>query len=240
MSKQSEKSLAPAYGSFKTLSSFSDEVREGGHIPLQVDRTLMPKLSGSAASETIATLRFLGLVVGEKAVPTSLFAKFVMATAEDRKPVLAQMVRDSYAFLFKAPGFDIERASGQQVADLFRAEGISGSTLTRAVSFFLAAAKDAGIKVSHNVKPPQSARSGGKPKKDKKGEMPPPDHPNDESLEGIHRFELPIPGKPSVQVLVPASLDAADWEMLSQMFGIYVNRWKGYSPSSMNKKESPE
>ncbi len=51
------------------------------------------------------------------------------------------------------------------------------------------------------------------------GEPPPP---------GIHRFELPIPGKPSVQVLVPDTMDADDWDMLSQMFGIYVNRWKGY------------
>lgn len=55
--------------------------------------------------------------------------------------------------------------------------------------------------------------------------------------DGIHRFELPIPGKPSVQVLVPESLDAADWDMLSQMFSIYVNRWKGYTPPPQKAKK---
>ncbi len=242
MSKTAEKTATPAYGSFKTLTSFANDVREGGHVPLQVDRTLMPKLSGSAVTETLQTLRFLGMIAGEKGTPTPLFEKFVMAKDEDRKEILAEIIRDAYSFIFKAPGFDIERASGQQVADLFRAAGVNGSTLVRAMGFFLAATKDVGIKVSHNVKPPKTASSA-KPKKEKKvtgepngaqtfsADDPPPP--------GVHRFELPIPGKPSVQVLVPDSMDAADWDMLSQMFSIYVSRWKGYTPPA-EKASKPQ
>lgn len=234
-----QKIATPAYGSFKTLVAFANDVREGGHVPLQVDRTLMPKLSGSAVSETISGLRFLNLVAGDKTVkPTALFEKFVMAADEERPAVLRGLLTHSYAFLLNATDFDIERASGQQVIDLFRAQGVNGSTLVRAISFFLSAAKDAGIKVSHNVKPPKLASNGSKQKREKKAENVPSGRPSgDEGSDsvggqelppGTHRFEIPIPGKASVLVVVPEALDADDWEMLSQMFGLYVQRWKRY------------
>ena len=244
MSKQAEKGVTPAYGSFKTLISVANETRdEVGHVPLRVDRSYMSKLSGSAANEMIATLRFFGLVAGEKAEPTELFEQFVMASDDARKPVLERMVRQAYAFLLDAPNFNIERATAQQVHEIFRSQGINGSTLARAVSLFLSAAKEAGIKVSPSVKPPKLA-NGSRAKKERKTDPtaaaanddeqgfrePPPPPP------GVHRFELPVPGKPSVQVLVPESLNAEDWEMLSQMLGIYVNRWKGYSAEAARKK----
>lgn len=233
----------PAYGSFKTLVSFLNEVREGGHVPLQIDRTLMPKLSGSAISETISSLKFLGLARGEKTVtPTAKFEKFAMASDEDRKELLQEILREAYPSLLAAPDFDIERASGQQVADIFRSQGVNGSTLTRAISFFLAASKDAGIKVSHNVKAPKPVPASTR-RREKKVEptLPPtaaPARPHideaSEETEDLHRFEIPIPGKPSVRVLVPESLDADDWAMLTQMFGIYVERWKRFTRSPNN------
>lgn len=54
--------------------------------------------------------------------------------------------------------------------------------------------------------------------------------------EDVHRFEIPIPGKPSVLIHVPKSLDADDWAMFQQMFGIYVKRWKGFEDTT--KKSS--
>jgi hypothetical protein len=50
--------------------------------------------------------------------------------------------------------------------------------------------------------------------------------------EDVHRFEIPIPGKPSVVIHVPKSLDADDWAMFQQMFGIYVKRWKGFEDTT--------
>lgn len=240
MSKSTEKGQTPAYGSLKTLTSFLNEIRESGHVPMQIDRSLMAKLSGSAKGETLATLRFLGLT-NEKDVPTKLFEDFAMATDEDRKKILPDIVRNSYSFLFGAPNFHLERATGQQVSELFRAQGVNGSTLVRAMSLFLSAAKEAEIKVSPSIKPPKSSSSNGsRQKKEKKlpEDIPPPGHQRTDEPPppGVHRFELPIPGKPSVQVLVPDSMDGEDWDMLSQMFGIYVNRWKGYKPP---KKDAP-
>ena len=238
MSKPADKGVTPAYGSFKTLVSFANDIRDDlGHVPLRIDRSQMTKLSGSVANETIATLRFFGLI-GEKAEPTPLFEEFVMAKDEDRKPILAKMIRSSYSFLLDAPGFSIERATSQQVAELFRAQGVNGSTLQRAMSLFLSAAKEGEIKVSPSIKPPKTPSNGSRPKKEKKVDLLPGVTPtvDDPPPPGVHRFELPIPGKPSVQVLVPDSLDALDWDMLSQMFGIYVNRWKGYKPAGQSKE----
>lgn len=246
MSKPAEKGLTPAYGSHKTLVSFMNDTKDLGHIPLRIDRSQMTKLSGAAAKELLATLRFLNLV-NEKAEPTPLFEQFVNGSEEERQALWGQMVPASYSFLFTTPGFHIERATGGQVAELFRqhGNGISGSTLQRAISFFLTAAKEAGIKVSPSIKPPKSANTGTRTKREKKGEAPtitPPQDPFGGAgtvvppPPGIHRFELPIPGKPSVQVLVPDTMDGDDWDMLSQMFSIYVGRWKGYTAQS-GKKE---
>ncbi|URX62043.1 hypothetical protein KR767_18660 [Luteibacter anthropi] len=58
---------------------------------------------------------------------------------------------------------------------------------------------------------------------DKRSPPPPAAPPED-----VHRFEIPIPGKPSVLIHVPKSLDADDWEMFQEMFDIYVKRWKGF------------
>jgi hypothetical protein len=232
MSKKTDKSIATApYGSFRTLTSFLNDLRDQKHVPSRIDRSSMPKLSGSAANETIATLRFFGFVQGDKDEPTTVLETYVEASDEDRKPMLEKIIREAYSFLFTTSEFNINRATAQQMAELFRTRGVNGSTLVRAVSLFLTAAKEAGIAVSPGVKAPVRSRapnSGGRPKKDRKdGNTPPPDD-EDPPPEEVHRFELPIPGKDSVIVLIPKALDSEDWDMFQQMFVIYVKRWKGF------------
>lgn len=243
MSKTIDKEPTPAYGSFKTLTSFLNEVRDAkGHVPMRIDRTEMPKLSGSAANETLAALRFFKLTDGEQNIPTPLFEYYVMAQDDERHSMLDSMVRKSYSFVFEAPNFDVERATAQQVHELFRERGVNGSTLARAVSLFIAVTKAAGIKISPSIKPPKMVSNGTRQKREKKTGTPASTAQSEvEVPDGVHRFELPIPGKPSVQVLVPESLDADDWDMLSQMFSIYVGRWKGYTPpEKVSKPQSKE
>ncbi|MFF2048831.1 hypothetical protein ACFVUR_13370 [Stenotrophomonas bentonitica] len=239
------KGVSPAYGSFKTFVSFANSIRDGGHVPMQIDRTLMGSLSGSGKSETMTALKFLGLAAGDKPVkPTVLFEQYVMAEDGERPAILRKILEDAYAFLLKAPEFDIERASTGQVADLFRQQGVAGSTVVKAISFFLSAAKEAGIKVSHNVKPPKVGSTGSKAKKEKRVDpipdsvLAPPVLAAEKQPANTHRFEIPIPGKPSVSVIVPDAMDADDWEMLSQMFGIYVGRWKRYPNGSGSPADS--
>lgn len=245
MSKPAEKGLTPAYGSFKTMVSFTNDIKELGHIPLRIDRTQMAKLSGAAAKELLATLRFLGMVQGEKAEPTELFAAFVNGSDDERRTLLLKAMHSSYSFLFNTPGFHLERATGGQVAELFRehGNGISGSTLQRAISFFLTAAKEAGVKVSPSIKPPKSAATGSRPKREKKHEVAPPAAPQDPlgaanelPKPGVKRLEVPMPDKPSVVIFLPESIDADDWAMVYDMLKIYVKRWKGYDPEAARNK----
>ncbi len=236
MEKQSEK-VAPAYGSWATVTRFINDLRDHGanHLPSKIDRSLMTNLSGSTGNETISSLKALGLVssTGET---TPFFGKFVLASDEERKPLLAEMIRASYGFLFSAKDFNLDRATGQMCADLFREQGVTGSTLVRAMTFFLSAAKEAGISVSPKIKPPKLVKNGSARTKKEKGEtlvasdLAPPLPPAGASaaLNDVHKFELPIPGKPSVIVLIPKALDGDDWDMFQQMFEIYVKRWKNF------------
>lgn len=239
--KQSQKpegaEATTPYGSFRTMTSFVNDYREQKHIPHRIDRSEMSKLSGSARNETLSTLRYFGLVEGPNDKPNELFEQYVMASDEERKPMLAAILRKSYSFLFDTADFDITRATQAQMTELFRSRGVSGSTLVRAVSLFNAAAKEAGITVSPSaaktptrVRTPNSTRKkvDKKPAETGTGEA----KLRDERPGLTHRFELPIPGKAAVVVIVPTDMDAADWDMLSQMFGIYVARWKGYTPTT--------
>ncbi len=56
-------------------------------------------------------------------------------------------------------GIDLKRATGSQVHEAFRKKNVQGSTAIKAIAFFLAAAKEAGIEVSKHVKPPGAIRS---------------------------------------------------------------------------------
>lgn len=236
MTETTQKSAAPAYGSLKTVNGVLNALRENGasHIPSRIDKSVMPTLSGSAANETIATLKYLGLIK-ESGATTTAFTAYVMASDEERKPLLAELIRGSYVFIFSAD-FDLERATSGMLAEAFRQQGIGGSTLVRAVSFFLSACKEAGVKVSPSLKAPAS-KSNSTPKvtKDRNNSSshvppPPPPAPLDSvDKDKVHKFELPIPGKPSVVVLIPKELEGDDWEMFSQMFALYVKRWKGFS-----------
>lgn len=75
---------------------------------------------------------------------------------------------------------------------------------------------------------PKSERDKG----DGSGEGKHPTQDLSPSAGDVHRFEIPIPGKPSVVIYVPKSLDADDWAMFQQMFGIYVQRWKGFEDTT--------
>lgn len=223
-----DKVPTPAYGSFRSLMTFFDDRREDGHITTVVDRSLMRNFNGSTANELLATLRFLRMI-DDKGVPSALYEQYVSADDKARKDLLAQALRDSYPFLFN--GFNIERETSARMADVFRTQGISGSTLARAVAFFLAAAKAAGVKVSPNIKPPQLQRNT-RPKKALSAQTSAPqgddvaEDNEDEGAAGSQSFEIPIPINRKVKILIPQDWSHDDWDLLQTMLKIYIDGWK--------------
>lgn len=243
MSKPNDRSPKPAYVSYRSLVNYLDGIRELGRIPDVVDRGTMKNFSGATQNELIPALRFLGMI-NEKSVPTDLFMEYALADDDSRKASLGAILRNAYGFIFDNVGFNIERATENQTADLFRQQGLNGSTNSRAIAFFLSAAKDAGIKVSPYVKAPTIQRPAtAKPRKAKLNadhEAPLKSTAGAQTPPGTHQFEIPLPCKGSVRVILPNNIDADDWHFISTTFAAYMKRWKGFEGSEQTASRSHE
>lgn len=231
MSAKPERANSPAIVSYTSFTSFLNQLREQG-VPSRIDKSLMPKASGSQISVTLQALRFLGLI-DESGKPTPSGTALIQAADEDRKPLFEKIVKSAYAFLFEDEEFNLESATSQQMAEKFRSLDIQGSTVTKAIAFFLAVAKEGQIKVSAHIKPPAAPRNGNAAKKpakqkDSAQSAQENDSDEDEDDEDVERFEIPVPNKRSVRVIVPSDLDADDWEMLQSMITVYIKRWKQF------------
>lgn len=231
-----EKTMTPPVISHVSLVNFLNQLRENG-VPTRIDKSLMPKASGSQSAGILAALRYLGLI-DEVGKPVEQFKSIVLAADEDRKDLMVPILQKSYSFIFDDPEFDLKNATSGEMTEKFRGLEISGSTLTKTISFFLAAAKDYGIPVSGHIKAPAAPKSTGSGRKVSKGrdegkKSTKPENGNDgdeqDLDEEVERFEIPIPGKKSFTVTVPKDLDADDWEMLQSMISVYIKRWKGFA-----------
>lgn len=236
MAPKTEKTSTPPLISYGSFLAFLNVLREHG-VPGRIDKTLMPKASGSQSSGMLAALRFLSLI-DEAGKPQDGFKTLVLAQDEERKPLIAECVRAAYSFVFDEQDFDLQHATAGQLTEKFRSLNISGSTLTKTIAFFLAAAKDCGIPVSSHVKAPPAPKPNGTATKrssrgasdaDTRGEGQTNTLPDDDDTE---RFEIPLPGKRSAQIIIPSDIDADDWEMLQNMLTFYIKRWKGFKGES--------
>lgn len=231
MPDNSAKPQLPAYVSAGAFTSFLNRLRETG-IPHRIDRSLLGNASGSLVSALIAGLKSLSLV-DDSQRPTDLMKRLVAAQDQERPPIFKEVFESAYTFVTDDPDFHLASATTAQLTQKFREQGMSGSTVTKAIAFFLALAKWADVSVSPHLKAPPAPRSNGKktskamPPKTQVSEIAPMDSDDGED-EDVERFEIPIPGKSSVRVIVPRDLDADDWEMLQSMITVYIKRWKGF------------
>lgn len=223
----------PPLISFSSYTSFLNELRDHGAVPARIDKTLMTKASGSQSSGMIAAMKYLGQI-DDLGKPSESFKQLILASDDARTPMLSALLKERYTFIFSDESFDLEQGTSGQMAEKFRSLDISGSTLTKTIAFFLAMARAAGVKVSPHIKaPPQPKGNNGAKKAVKRREDEPAaiDADDDDDLDdSAHRFEIPIPGKTSVKVIVPMDLDADDWEMLQSMITVYIKRWKNFRP----------
>ncbi|WP_238866747.1 DUF5343 domain-containing protein [Achromobacter xylosoxidans] len=238
MSESATKSVLPAYVSFAAFTNFLNKLRDTG-VPSRIDRSVMGSASGSLISSVLAALRSFELI-DEAQRPREAMRTLVTASDEGRKEIFKQLFERGYSFLQGDPDFHLETATTAQLTQKFRDQGMSGSTVTKSIAFFLALAKAADIKVSPHMKAPPAPKTNGKASRKPVKASPTRELENDpdsvpEAEEGdnedVERFEIPIPHKPSVRVIVPRDLDADDWEMLQNMITVYIKRWKGFKAS---------
>lgn len=155
MAKQTD-SIKPPYVSFTTFVNSINKLREIG-IPNRIDASVFMGQSGSAIAALLGAIKYFGFV-DEDGIPNEKFAQLVDTSDEKRGEILKPILLDRYQFITNGD-FDLASATSQQVEKAFRDQGISGSTVTKSVSFFLAAAQLAGLTTSPHVKAPKPPRS---------------------------------------------------------------------------------
>lgn len=237
MTDSTAKTTPPAYVSFGAFLNFINKLRETS-VPQRIDRSLLGNQSGSLISALLAALRSFDLV-DDSQRPTPLMRQLVTAKDEDRKELFKQLFQQGYASILSDPDFHLETATTAQLTEKFREAGVSGSTIAKCIALFLNLSKAAGVTVSQHIKAPTVPRTNGKKaaksqaKREVEAEVD-AGGASDADVEGdnedVERFEIPIPGKPSVRVIVPRDLDGDDWEMLQSMITVYIKRWKGFKP----------
>lgn len=161
---KSDTSKSPPYVSFTTLSTFVDRFAQQG-LPGRIDPSVLSGQSGSTIAALIAAMKYLGFI-NDDGVPSPAFRQYVEAAPEDRGDILRPILLEVYPYVTQGE-FDLSVATPQQVEKAFRDQGINGSTVTKSVGFFLAAAQAAGLQTSSYVSKNRTAkgpRTSGSPK----------------------------------------------------------------------------
>jgi hypothetical protein len=140
----SPKPPTPPLIAYKTFRTFLESLRVT--MPDHIDRSIMHSYSGGVQSQLVQLFKQFKLVE-PNAAPSDRLKALVASDGPDRQAKLAEIVREAYPFLF-APDFPMLSATGKQLADAFTATGITGDSIRKAIVFFLAAAKEAGIQTS--------------------------------------------------------------------------------------------
>ena len=133
-----------SFNTFKTLLYW----REKEGVPLRIDRSFWKeKFSGANGSKLMGSLRFLGLLDGDK--PTKELEILVSSSlGDERSQIFVNILTKSYRNI---PFEELARATPNMIKEWFRVYPIDGHTLRKATTFFINAAREAQIPMSNSI-----------------------------------------------------------------------------------------
>lgn len=134
----------PPYLPYKSFVTFLDHLHAIG-MPSHIDKSAMTTMSGAMQSWMRATLRYLKLVDDDDKSSERL-AKLVKARGEERKPLLRDLFRSSYAFLDGK--VDLKNTTPTKLREAIIAIGAQGETVEKITAFLVAFAKDTDTPIS--------------------------------------------------------------------------------------------
>jgi len=228
-----ESKPSPPYAAFKTLENFVGTLRESA-VPHQIDRSVMPKLSGVTQSQLLAAMRFLGLITPSGDATEVL--RDLVGTEPDSaawRMTLKRIVEDAYKAMLG--GLDTRHATSKQLADRFRESNVDGATLQKAVRFYLKAMKSAGENVSPHLltrkkratgqrRSPPAAQARHPQPADTGNEADTRKSSDEEAKQGMMVVPLYFPGKQVGSVRVPADLSEEDCDMIDAILRAMAKR----------------
>lgn len=144
---ETEEKLAPPYVPFRTLFNFIELLRKIG-VPQRIDRSVWGSMcSGATGSYLMVTLRYLELIDDDGA-PTDTLNR-VVQSSDQGKAHFKAIVPKAYSGILH--GIDPQRATLNQLQEQFRESGVTGSTVKKAVRFFLTICRFSGIALSPHL-----------------------------------------------------------------------------------------
>jgi len=142
------KTSTPVYVPFATLLSALESLKTNG-IPGTgiIDKSLWDTQSGAIQGQLLLGFRFLGLIDDQNRV-RQVLPVLVKASADERKTLLKPIIEQKYHSVIS---LGLSTISQGQLEDAFRKFDISGSTLDRAIRFFVKACQECGIAISKRI-----------------------------------------------------------------------------------------
>lgn len=148
---QSRSEDKPPYLSLTTLLNFFDRWGDGP-IPPRIDKSALENYSGGTQAVLMSTLRLMGYVSTEGHVLPEL--RYAVRDTGARKAHLAEWARHFYAEQLKLAE---ENATAQMLHESFAGHGYTGSTLRKAVVFYLSLVEYVGLPNSPHFRAPKQS-----------------------------------------------------------------------------------
>jgi hypothetical protein len=176
--EQDEKRTTPPVSAWRTMHNTFRSLKQA--IPSRIDRSVFRTQSHLVQTQIMHALKYLALV-DENGHPSPKLALLVKSEGADHQKHLREVLVGAYPFL-RDPSFDLKTATHNQLAEQF-GKVASGDTVRKCMTFFIPAAKEAGLELSPFIREVgKRSPSNGKPRKPrqpKQGQETPPDERRD-------------------------------------------------------------
>jgi hypothetical protein len=147
------------YCSVQQLNSMLERVATEG-VPRTFDGSFFAKTSGSVAAQNRQALRFFDLMDEERR-PTERMRTFAASSGEDRLSMMKSLFEERYG---EALELAQHNGTRQELEATFRARGLNGATVDKAVTFYLGMCDQLGLSVSPYFKSGRRSSTNGGPK----------------------------------------------------------------------------
>lgn len=221
--------LKPPYASYTSFRNYIKKLSEGV-IPSQIDRGVFGNQSGTYISQMIGTFEWFGLVNSDNS-PSDKLKELVTSYDSNYNGQLKVLLNDSYEIL-RERKIDLKAGTEVQISKLFRDYGYSGSTLTKAVSFFLNACKDAGYEIGEHLKAPAPPRNGTSRGRRGRVARNSSDSPDDNVVEkppktppGMTVIPVGLHGMQDGAIHLPANLNKRQWDYAVKMASFILENY---------------
>jgi len=197
---QAKKDWKAPYFTYATLNTFIDKKCAGGPIPPQIDKTFIDNVAGGVQPLLLGALRLVGFITAGGLTKPLLHE--AAESPEKRKAIMTAWATEFYADQIELAK---SNATPQMLADSFAKSGYQGSTLRKAIVFYLSLTDDLELPKSPHFKAPKQPSTGATRRGRGKITYPmtpeTPVVPTAPSVSG-ERVDITLPGAGTVTIFV--------------------------------------